>query len=591
MRKLVFGVLLLVALAGGAYVLSRFWAWLFPPFPEKLFPANTLVYSYIPDLDLAKRALRQTLLWKSLDKSSSLNPDRQMDRALVMIENTTGIDVRPLVGQMTGDTAAGLFPVSDGRRGGAFEAYVSDTTKTAELIEQSIDPALRRRMPDLKKTEGHHGNVTYYTYSSLRFPAKFGPCYFFSNHHLVLATTEASALVVLSVLDGKTASLGKDSLFQDAKSGLGNRAGALAYLNLHQTLGLVKESLPATAQRLWPPLLRITGLESVQSISYSAIVKDDGFSETGFVSIGQNPGGLLKIYLDQQSQKLSFPGTAPSSSKMVSAGTLPDFAKMWDEVNAQMKTVLTPDEFQKWQQGLDFLKGVLNFDVRRDLLDTLGSEFGTAFEPSTQVGADPADARWLLALQLKKPDQFKETIDRLVSLASTLQTFKRSEEEYKGKKIVTLVGSVAGKELSPSFVFNGSWFYFATQQDLLKKTMDTDRSESAAANKDFKKVTSGFPSRVNGLSYTDVHEYLKAYARMMEGQVDSGQAPLFEGSKIPQDLAQLSDRLYGAGSFLQIQRKGVYYRSYSSVPSSFLALPALIASYPKFLEEYHSHQN
>jgi hypothetical protein len=589
MRKVVLGVLLLVVVAGGAYVLSRFWGRLFPPFPEKIFPENTLVYGYIHDLNQARKGVRQTLLWKNLDRSSSLSLDRQLDRAFVMVENTTGIDIRPLLDQMTGDAAVGIFPVPDGRRGGAFQAYVADETKTRELIEQDIDPGLRRRMPDLKKTEAHHGNITYYKYSSLRFPSKFSPCYFLSDHHLVLAGTEASVQALMNVLDGKAPPLNKSGLFQGAKRGLDYRRGVLAYVNLREAFGLVRTSLPPTAERMWPAILKITGLDALQSFSYCLVVKEDGFSEAGFISVGENPVGLLKIYMGQQPQKMVFPSAAPSNSKVVSVGTLPDFAKMWDEVNARLKSVLSPSEFQKWQQGMDFLKGVLNFDIRRDLLDTLGDQFGMAYEPAVDSRADPGNVRWLLALKLKKPDQFKDTLDRLVSLASTLQSFKRSEQEYKGKKVVTLEGSIGGTELSPAFVFDDSWFYFATRQDLLKKSMDTDRSTSILTRKDYKKVTSGFPARVNGLSYTDVQAYLQAYAAMMEKQADSGQNPWMEGSKLPQDLSNLSKGLYGSGAYFQIQRKGIYYRSFSSVPSSFLALPALVASYPKLLEEYNSH--
>lgn len=590
MRKVVVGVLLLFVVAGGAYFLSRFWGWLFPPFPEKMFPENTLVYGYIHDLDQARKRVRQTLFWKNLDHSSSLSLDRQLDRGLVMLETSTGIDVRPLLDQMTGDAAVGIFPVSDERRGGAFEATVADETKTRELIEQEIDPALRRRMPDLKKTEAHHGNFTYYKYSSLSFPSKFSPCYFLSDHHLVFAGTEAAALKLMDVLDGSASSLNKNGLFQNAKRGVDYRRGLLVFVNVREAMGLVSTSLPPTAERLWPAVLKITGLEALQSFSYSIVVKEDGFSEAGFVSVGENVNGLLKIYLSQQPEKMAFPGVAPSDSKVVSAGTLPDFVKMWEEVNAQLKSALSPSEFERWQQGLNFLKGVLNFDISRDLLDTLGDQFGMAYEPSADPGWAPANVRWLLAVQLKKPDQFRDTLDRLVNLATNFQNFKRSEQEYKGKKIITLEGSIGGKELSPSFVFDDSWFYFATRQDLLRKSMEIERSTSLASQKDYRKVTSGFPARVNGLSYTDVQAYLQAYAAMMQSQANSGQNPWMEGSKIPQDLSNVSKGLYGLGSYIQIQRKGIYYRSFSSVPSSVLALPALLAASPKLIEEYASRQ-
>ena len=167
------------------------------------------------------------------------------------------------------------------------------------------------------------------------------------------------------------------------------------------------------------------------------------------------------------------------------------------------------------------LRNIFNFDVRRDLLEPIGNQFAFSYEPRADVsGADLSKMKYLLVLNLRKPDQFRETIQRLVSLGS-LRGLKAEHENYKGKDIVTLDTGLPQLTLTPCYTIDGAWFTFSTHVDMIKKSIDTTSAASIASFPDYKQLTSNFPGEVNGLSYTNVQAYLEMYAAVLKRQGDS----------------------------------------------------------------------
>jgi Protein of unknown function (DUF3352) len=585
MKKLVWILVALAALGGGAYFLRPFWQSFFAPYPERLFPEDTVLYLSIHNIEEARKRFSETLFAKQLENSPRKTIyQRQLDQAAVLIEDSIGIDPRLFLKQFTRDAALAIFPASGGR-GGAFAAYVESESEISRIFEQQVDPALKRRMPDLQKTKTSQDGLTYYKYSSTQFPPRVSPCYFVSDHHLIIGNSEEAMKALARVTNGKVNPLKKNALFQEAKLDLGYKRGILFFLNAQKGLEIVHSSLPPAMQRLWPALLRITGVEAVRFFTYSVTVKDQGFRETGFLSVASDRKGLVKVYMDQPAQKLTALDPIPSSARVVSAGTLADFAKMWDEVNSQLSTVLSKDEYEKYRQGMDMLLNVFNFDIRRDLLEPIGNQFAFSYEPADTTASDPSKMKYLLILNLRKPDQFRETIQRLVGLGS-LRGLKADHENYKGKDIVILNAGLPQLALTPCYTIDGSWFTFSTHVDLIKKSIDTTPAGSIVSFPDYKQLTSNFPGEVNGLSYTNVQAYLEMYSAMLKRQGDSEENRWITEMGVQEELQSLAKNLFGSASFMQMRKEGVYVETYASLPSSVLALPALMTLYPTIARRY-----
>jgi hypothetical protein len=98
--------------------------------------------------------------------------------------------------------------------------------------------------------------------------------------------------------------------------------------------------------------------------------------------------------------------------------------------------------------------------VRRDVLEPLGSEFSFSYEAPDENLSDPTRLKYLLIVQLRNPQKFRETLDRGVSLAA-LRGLQQKQETYNGKKIQTFDLQLSQFTISPAYCLDGSWFYFS----------------------------------------------------------------------------------------------------------------------------------
>jgi hypothetical protein len=358
----------------------------------------------------------------------------------------------------------------------------------------------------------------------------------------------------------------------------------LVFLNVPAGIGLLEKSIPPMARRYWPGVLKVTGIEAVRGLIYTTRVENSGFLESGFVEVNENRGGLLKIYMDQKPRKMESLAYMPASMKMVSAATLPDFAKMWDELNAQLEKILDPEQYKKWQQGMAVLRGLMNFDLRRDLMEPVGEEFAFSYEPGS--AKRPLDVNYLVVTRLRNPDAFKGTIARVVSLAALRGMIKR-ETTYHGRTLQILTLNMPDYTLAPSYSFENKWFVFASRDSLLQEAFDSkDSGDGIQSTADFKKCTSGFPGEVHALSYTNVSAYLKAQAEILRMNADEQHLRWIQEYSIDQELMELSKVLSGNATYSKIEKNGIRFKGNSSIPSACLGFTGVIEYLPEMIERY-----
>ena len=587
MKKLVAALVAFAITGACLYLYLRFFR---SPFPETVFPENTTGYAFLSDVTWGRRGLEKTSLWEQIGKSPRKKSYiRQLDRAVGALENITGVNLRPLFQQFTRDVALGFFPAKDGAPHAAFVAYVSDESDAQRIIEREMDPALRRRIPDLQKQQVPYGKDTYYKYSSSTYKS-LALCYLFAAHHWILSGSEEGIRALLDVRHKKGGPLKGNRLFINAKKAVHFRYGLLFYLDAQNALRMIKSSMSPAVVRIWPALVKITGADALQSLSYSVGVENEGFLEEGFLAVKRERQGLLKIFLEQKPRRLDSVSALPLESKVFRSGTLSDFGKMWDEVNAQLSTVLSRDQYERWQKVLDAARGLFNFDIRRDLLEPIGQEFGFSYEISEKGLSDPSNMKYLLVLHLRNPNRFRETLDRFLSLAA-LRGTSRKQEEYEGRKIQVLQLEVGQLSISPAFYLEDSWAYFSTNSSFLKKSIDARmQNKNIQSVPDYQRVTKGFPEEVNGLSYTDVQAYFQMYASLLEHQAGNPANRWIQEYGLEAEFADLGKNLFGSASYTKIHDQGMFIHTYSSVPTSFLALPVLVSKVPQILEGWQNEE-
>ena len=581
MKKLAVVVVIAFLAAGGAFLYFRFFR---TPFPETVFPENTTGYVYLSDVTLAGKGLERTQLWKAIEESPRKQVyKKELDRAIGVLEGLTGLNVRTLFSHFTREVALGIVSKEKSRVHAVFSAYVDDESEANKLIDEKMEPGIRRRIPDLNKQQVQYSGDTYYKYSSNRYPrATF--CYSFQGGRFIAANSEEGMRTVLDVRNGKARALRDSELFRDAKESIAFRHGLFFFVDAQSVLQVAHSAFPSGLSRLWPALVKIGGLESLRSFCYGVTIKNEGFVEEGFLEVGDNPSGLLKIYLDQNPERLDSLRSIPADTKIFRAGTLADFAKMWDDINAQLGSVLTHDEYERWQKLMNAARGFFNFDVRRDLLEPIGNEFAFCYDASERGGSDPSKMRYLVLLRLRKPDQFRETLNRFVSLAS-FRGMQKSEEMYKSKKLQIVRMNIGQLSVSPAYFLEGSWFYFSSESSFLRKAIDTaDQDNNITDVKDYQKVTDDFPDEINSLSYTDVQAYFRMYGSILRKQGSEQGNRWLQEYRLDQEFEDLGKNLFGSASYSKIQEDGIYIYTYSSVPTSIMALPVLLTKLPQFLQ-------
>jgi hypothetical protein len=586
MKKGLLVIFLALLGAGGYYAYKYFQT---SSFPETIFPARTTLYLYFHDVQEAEGNLKKTILWQQIEKSPRKDSyKRQLERLTYTIESATGVDVKPLLAQFEKDLALGVYPLGgNDKMGGAFAGYVKSESDTAKFFTQKVDPSLKRRITDIQKFSLNYDGVDYFRYNSSQFPSHISPCYALFDHHLAIASSEESLKMLLDVKAKKTVSLKNTPVFQNAKKRIDYSRGLLIFLDAQSALDIIKNNLSPTRKKFWPAVLRISGINGLENLAYGITVKGEGFEEKGFLALKDQREGLLKIYFQQQPQALESTNGIPADAKVMNAGTLADFAKMWDEVNSQLNGILNQSQYDQWQKALNAMRGIFNFDVRRDLLEPLGNEYCFSYEASDKMLSNPAALKYLLVVQVRNPEKFRETLERVVSLAA-LRGMEQKQEDYRGKKLQAFNLSIGQLSASPAYYLENGWFFFSTDEQFLKKSIDA-REDKKNIQKltDYQKVTAGFPEKVSGLSYTNVNAYLQMYASILSRQAEDPQNRWIREYGLEQELTSLSQNLFGAASYTVIQKDGMYLQSYSSVPISFLSLPAAASALPNLMQRYN----
>jgi hypothetical protein len=584
MKKALAAVFIIALLAAGIFFAvfrGLFWR----PMGELLFPEDTVLYISLDNIERAEKNLQKTTVWKQISNSPRKDKYQKLiQRAISSFESASGFDLRPILDQFNGEVSVALFPLPEGEGSAGLVARVKDDDKFRDFLEQHVDPAVKRRFPEIKKSQFSYEGVSYYKYSSPKFGRQASPCYYISRHHFVFTINENGMRHLLAVDKGKFKALKQSDVFKTARRQSAYRRGVLAYINVPEGLKLVQKNIPATASRYWSGMLRLTGIQAVRGFVYTTRVEGDGFDESGFVEVNRERSGFIKLYMEQPPHKMESLQYIPSSLKMVSATTLPDFIKAWDGLNSQLATILDKQQYQQYQQALALLRGILNFDVKRDVMETVGDEMAFSYEPGSSKA--PLNVNLLFVLNVKNPDTFRITVSRFAAMAAA-RGISKQEVNYKNRTLQVFNLNFPNSSLSPSYSFDGKWFLVASSQNLLQAAFDgKDSNNGIQSTDDYKKATSGFPSKTHALSYTNVSAYLKSQAMLLQNRAQDENAAWIHEYALDQELLDLSKVLSGNATYTKIERDGIRIHGNSSVPSVFLGFTGLIEYLPELIKRY-----
>ncbi len=165
----------------------------------------------------------------------------------------------------------------------------------------------------------------------------------------------------------------------------------------------------------------------------------------------------------------------------------------------------------------------------------------------------------------------------------SIKNIDRQQQTYNGKTIEVFHLKEGSLDISPSYCFDGKWFYAASGPDFMKQAFEAQAKKTGIqSNADFKKVTAGFPSQLNGISYTNVPAYLRMYSAILKKE--GGESSWLRGYGLEEEMEYLSPYLFGAATYTLIRKDGIYFRSYASIPSGLLFFFPVLNSLPKYID-------
>jgi hypothetical protein len=574
MKRLLVAVLILALATIGIY-------WYFfhrgRNFPDTILPENTAVFLYFSGSDHFRKEASGTLLWQKIESSPRKDVyQKQWDRLIRLTESVTGADPTPLLKQFTRDVSLAIVPITGAAQSVTLISYVRDEEETTEFIELRLDPALKRRFPDLRKTPVTYRDRSYYKYSSSDFRYDLSPCVAFLDHHLMITSSEPGMKILLDVKEQKLKALRTNKIYEDAKDQVHSGKGILFFLNAKSALEMVKNRLPSRAQPFWPVFVKISGVEAVQGFAYKLGFEKEGFLEEGFLAVDDARQGILKAYMAQEPQKLSGLIFLPAGSEGAGATTLPEGTAVWKEVQTQIEGVLTSGQFSQWRSMLEFLAGFFEFDFQRDLVEPIGRQFSFAYHSKTSSG--PEDTRYFIAVELSQPEHFQGVIKKMITIGQQ-QGLQHRTLQYAGKTLNSLDVRTAIVQAVPVFWIEGSWFYIATDQEFAQQSIEAMKNKNTILNDpDFQRVTSQFPQEVSSISYTDTRATLKRYAALLQDLSTEEDRKWIESYGLVEEMKYLSEGLFGSGSYSIIEEDGIRWHSYSSVPSTLFLLQPILTT-------------
>ena len=267
---------------------------------------------------------------------------------------------------------------------------------------------------------------------------------------LVLGDSPASIeKIVARQTGGVSASLASDASYAATHNALFRDADFFGWANAKTILGLVAKSPSAAREQMGvstEKALSLLGLDALRAISVSHRETSDGSTVQFFITLPQaERTGLFKIISLDKKDALP-PAFVPATAVKFTR-TRVDLQKSW---NAFEKTLT--DAVPSFGGALKLILESAGtdkdsaFNARRDFLGNLGDDIITYQKPARSTSVtDLADPPAVYLIGSPNPEKLARAIALTVSSVGQ-QTSAMTEREFSGRKIYTLAAAPGGAD-------------------------------------------------------------------------------------------------------------------------------------------------
>jgi prepilin-type processing-associated H-X9-DG protein len=380
-----------------------------------------------------------------------------------------------------------------------------------------------------------------------------------AREHFVLGTGNA----VSKALDANVTKLAAAKEFQRVSRVTGGREVLVAYYAHAAAMQKFGMFMPPEAARVL--LDREFGLANVRSLSFAFSPDGRGFRCSALVHAPGERKGLLKL-LAAKPLNPAVVKLAPKQSEFFCAQAL-DLGALWDFVVD--RAVTTPDDRRRLDEGLAEAKQELGFDIRNDLVASLGGEFALFGPPLTFVVKlrDRAAFERCVNAALKRiADEMGKGPD-LAGCRLELRTL-----DYRGHTLTYLDGRRFPLIIQPCYTMVGDYAVVAPTPMALKTYLETMAAGANLTDKtDFQAVRAKIGGPVSSLYYGDSKAFLANVYRVLPFLLGLAKAVPAAYQGLCPDPARLpppsvvSRHLFGSVAGCRAVPDGLLWESHSPV--------------------------
>ncbi len=549
-RTVVSGLLLSLVLAAPAAVAGSFETWL----PEK-----TLVYVTLEDISKLKRTYNDGPLAKLIaEEEVQAFLEKPLARWGELMEvlkgQLQGLTPEDLLGMLDGQVAAAitrLEPLGGDRVHMDF-VLLAEVGENGAKIVQWLDKLVGTQ-EEIRREEEEFRGVTIVTWRGTETreesndDVRHGPVSYFADGNVFAIADGPDVLKDLlnRRSDEEATPLASSALYRTIRDKVGRRGDLIAYANADE-IWKFATAMAGEDEEQMLTITRALGLRGIQGFGLNMSLTNEGMGQVVYLHAPGRKTGILSLF-GAPNTDLAPPSFVPPDVAQSFTMAL-DFQALWVETRRVINEI-DPDLMEQLDAGLEMAQQMLQVDVQKDLIGSLGKsitfyqlppdnagagedegknvEGAPGDTPGQGGGAAPADPTTVVVLGLTNVANFEKSIKAFMMMTLGAP----QEEDYLGHKIYTMPGG--GEDACFSFV--GDSFIFASNLDALRGVIRRQGKEDVqglVGSEEYMRAMQRVPGKRIAVSYTNPEQTLK----MLDDMGD-----MFDMVNVDDDLKKFVD--------------------------------------------------
>ncbi len=526
-RTLITGLLLGLVLAAPAAVAGGFETWL----PEK-----TVVYVTFDDVSKLKQTYNDGPLAKLVAEEEVQafleKPLAKWDALMeVMKGQLEGLSPEDLLGMLDGQVAAAITSLEplEGDRVHLDFVLLADVGENGPKIVEWLDK-LAGMQEEIRREDEEFRGVTIITLRGTetaeesKDDVRHGPVSYLTDGKVFALADGPDVLKDLLNRrnDAEATPLASSALYRTIRDRVGRRGDLIVYANADE-LWKFFGAVAGDDEEQMLTITKALGVRGIQGVGLNMSLTTEGMGQALYLHAPGRKTGILSLF-GAPNTDLTPPSFVPSDVAQAFTMAL-DFQGLWTEARRVMNEI-DPDILEQFDAGLEMAQMMLQIDVQKDLIGSLGKVItvyqltpdGAGEGEGKQVegepggtpegAATPMTPTTVVVLGLSDGAKFAQTVKAL--MAATMPGVAQ-EEEYLGHTLYYTEAS-EGAEQQPCFAFVGDNFIYASQLDALRSVIrrqGKDGVQGLVGSEEFARAMQRVPGKRIAVSYTNPAETFK----------------------------------------------------------------------------------